>query len=89
MAFIVYRSFGWGFLKQIEVWLMAGIPLLLIAAWYAFSNTLWVEYGNTTGIWGEGFQKVGLPKLGFVMTITERMIRRVTTIPVYCRLLWP
>jgi 4-amino-4-deoxy-L-arabinose transferase-like glycosyltransferase len=52
LFYLVYRAFGWRFYRRIELWLFAFVVLIPPALWYRHSYHLWLDYGNTFGVFG-------------------------------------
>lgn len=84
MLYIAVQRRGWAVLRSAAVWVYAASVLVPVVLWYAHAHRLWVEYGNTAGIWGEGFSKFG-PEylLGFTFydVMGRRLLRLITPTP--------
>ncbi len=50
---LLFEKFGWTLFRQLRIWLFGIIALLPGAAWYLYSKSLWLTYGNSLGVSNE------------------------------------
>ena len=84
LLYLCVRRFHTSLFRQPLLWAYAGIAVVPAAAWYAHAHQLWLEYGNTNGIWGQGFSMFGptsqLIDLGIYTLSAKRVIFMITTL---------
>jgi len=57
LLYLAHRRHGWSCLAKPSLWLYALVVLVLPILWFRHSYQLWLDYGNTFGIFG-GWVKV-------------------------------
>lgn len=79
LLYLAWRKFGAGLLRVGKLWLFAALVLVPTALWYWHAYGLWVEYGNTFGIFGRrtiaGIWPIGDPHWGL---LAKMLARRLT-----------
>lgn len=96
LAYLAWRAYGWRFLRRADLWVFAALVFAATAGWYWHAHQLWIEYGNTAGIWGQGFDKLGTLSLWLdpylYRTMLLRLILLVATVvgfPLLVVAMWP
>ena len=57
-ACLCLQHFGWRSILRRDVWQFVVIAVGVPAAWYAYSHTLWLGYGNSLGMSNEAFVRI-------------------------------
>lgn len=52
IAWLAFRRSGWSMIWKPSTWAFAVVPAAALAAWYWHGYQLWLEHGNTFGIFG-------------------------------------
>lgn len=52
LLYLAQRAFGWKMLRRQELWLFAITVIAPAVFWYRHSYHLWLDYGNTFGVFG-------------------------------------
>jgi hypothetical protein len=52
LLFLSYRKYGWRLTLQPALWALAVVAIVPCVLWYRHSYHLWLQYGNTFGIFG-------------------------------------
>ncbi len=79
LLYAAHRRFGWALFRQWGLWAFAAAAVIPAALWYSHARGLWEAYGNTVGIWGEGFSKFGWPDLAYLLEMGKRFVYTIGT----------
>ncbi len=52
LLYLAHRAFGLRALRRFELWLVAITVIVPVVLWYRHAYGLWLEYGNTFGVFG-------------------------------------
>ena len=80
LGYLAFRHLGLAAVRDPRLWLYALIVFVPTVAYYAHAHGIWIEYGNTAGIWGQAFVKTGTSELLLSSEFYRRMMRRVVDI---------
>lgn len=59
LLYLAFRRFRFSLIRRPALWLYAGMAFVPAMLWYVWAHQLWIEYGNTNGMWGQGFSMFG------------------------------
>jgi hypothetical protein len=80
LLYLCFRRFGWKFFRKAELWVYFIVVMVPIALWYSHAWKLWVDYGNTLGVFA-GWQKLFLSgvtdRMGFWLSLGKRLCERL------------
>jgi len=83
LLYLCHRLFGWGLLRQWRLWLYAPLPIVPMVLWYWHAHRLWLEYGNTNGMWTLPWL-FGSPALwsdpSLYRELAKRLVYKITTV---------
>ncbi len=84
LLYLGHWRFGWGLLRQWRLWLYAALAIVPTVLWYGHAHQLWLEYGNTNGMWTLPWL-FGSPALwsdlSLYRKLASRLMYKITTVP--------
>jgi len=57
LLFLSHSFLGWKFLRRWDIWLYAVLVFVIPAAYYLHAHGLFIQYGNSFGIWNDSADK--------------------------------
>ncbi len=82
LGYLCYRRFGFGLLTQKILWIYAVLSIMPSVFWYWHAHQLWLDYGNTHGMWTlQWFHDHSfLTNSVFYLSMAKRFMYKITTV---------